>query len=397
MATQQPPPEAKLVDKFTDGISELQYLRSSTSSSLSSNNDSKKLLASTSWDGAVRVHDTAGDNSPLLLTHNMESGPLLSLAVPARSSSSEATTIIAGGLDGSVKSFDIATSAVQSIGSHGRNSSSGSSSSSNGNSSSNACSCLSAMSNDDSSSNVVISASWNRQLCIWDLRQQQRNGSNAIPAAEAVLPGKAFAMDVDATRNRVLVATSGRRNCFFDLRMLKDEENEKEKSKIFKFDSVLERESSLKFQTRCVKFFPDGHGFCLGSIEGRVGVEFLDELVDVQMKLTRYAFKCHRSANGLVHPVNVIDFHPKHRHTFATGGCDGTVVLWDGQNKKKLTVLPAFPTSISALCFSPDGTELAIASSYTHEEGDREQHPQDELYVRPILDSEATPKIIQQP
>merc|ERR1712238_432229 len=145
-----------------------------------------------------------------------------------------------------------------------------------------------------------------------------------------------FAMDVDASRNRVLVATSGRRNCFFDLRMLKDEENEKEKSKIFKFNSVLERESSLKFQTRCVKFFPDGHGFCLGSIEGRVGVEFLDELVDVQMKLTRYAFKCHRSANGLVHPVNVIDFHPKHRHTFATGGCDGTVVLWDGENKNNI-------------------------------------------------------------
>ena len=192
------------------------------------------------------------------------------------------------------------------------------------------------------------------------------------------------------------VRISGRRNCFYDLRMLNDENRTNNTS--FQIESVLERESSLKFQTRCVRFFPDGHGFCLGSIEGRVGVEFLDALADSRMlavaeKPKKYAFKCHRDSNsGLVYPVNAIDFHPQHRQTFATGGCDGTVVLWDGQNKKKLTALPAFPTSISAMCFSPDGRELAIASSYTHEEGDREQHPQDELYIRQILDSEATPK-----
>ena len=188
-------------------------------------------------------------------------------------------------------------------------------------------------------------------------------------------------MDVDVSRNRIIVATSGRRTCVYDLRMMKEENT-------CTLEAVLERESSLKFQTRCVRFFPDGHGFCLGSIEGRVGVEFLDDLADERMlsvteKPKKYAFKCHRDSNsGLVYPVNAIDFHPIQRQTFATGGCDGTVVLWDGQNKKKLTALPAFPTSISALCFSPDGTELAIASSYTHEEGDREQHPQDELYVR---------------
>ena len=35
-----------------------------------------------------------------------------------------------------------------------------------------------------------------------------------------------------------------------------------------------------------------------------------------------------------------------------------------------MTSLPAFPTSIAALAFNHDGTELAIASSYTFEEGD---------------------------
>jgi cell cycle arrest protein BUB3 len=66
-------------------------------------------------------------------------------------------------------------------------------------------------------------------------------------------------------------------------------------------------------------------------------------------------------------------------------------VLWDGMNKKKLTALPSFPSSIAAIAFNLPGTELAIASSYTHEEGDRE-HPQDEIFVRPISDAECLPK-----
>lgn len=68
------------------------------------------------------------------------------------------------------------------------------------------------------------------------------------------------------------------------------------------------------------------------------------------------------------------------------------LVLWDGLNKKKLATLPPFPTSISALAFSPDGTELAMASSYTFEDGER-AHPHDEIYVRKILDHECQPKL----
>lgn len=69
-------------------------------------------------------------------------------------------------------------------------------------------------------------------------------------------------------------------------------------------------------------------------------------------------------------------------------------VTWDGLNKKKLTVLPHFATSIAALAFNHDGTELAIASSYTYEDGERE-HPRDEIFVRPMLDSECQPKSVK--
>jgi hypothetical protein len=81
-----------------------------------------------------------------------------------------------------------------------------------------------------------------------------------------------------------------------------------------------ERESSLRFQTRCVRCFPDGTGFAVGSVEGRVAMEYFDQSEAGQAR--KYAFKCHRSSEAgvdTVHPVNSIAFNPAHG-TFATGG-----------------------------------------------------------------------------
>ena len=65
--------------------------------------------------------------------------------------------------------------------------------------------------------------------------------------------------------------------------------------------------------------------------------------------------------------------------------------MWDGLNKKKLATLPSFATSIAAMAFNHDGSELAIASSYTYEDGERE-HPRDEIFIRPVLEAECKPK-----
>jgi cell cycle arrest protein BUB3 len=67
------------------------------------------------------------------------------------------------------------------------------------------------------------------------------------------------------------------------------------------------------------------------------------------------------------------------------------LVTWDGQAKKRLASIASFPTSVSALTFNHDGSQLAIASSYTFEDGERE-HPHDEIYIRPMLDAECRPK-----
>jgi len=159
---------------------------------------------------------------------------------------------------------------------------------------------------------------------------------------------------------------------------------------------VMDRESSLKYQSRVCRFFPNGVGLAVGSIEGRVAVEFLNELDVDSNGVKRYAFKCHR-AESTVYPVNAIAFHPTFG-TFATGGCDGGTVTWDGLHKKKLTILPSVPSSVAALAFNGKGNELAIASSYTFEEGERGDGMgiggagKDEIYVRSMEDVEVQPK-----
>jgi len=85
-------------------------------------------------------------------------------------------------------------------------------------------------------------------------------------------------------------------------------------------------------------------------------------------------------------------FHPIYG-TFATGGGDGIVNIWDGKNKKRLTQLRKYATSISAMSFSPDGSLLAIAASYSFEQGDQMlgQTP-DQIFIRRMNDAEVKPK-----
>lgn len=235
---------------------------------------------------------------------------------------------------------------------------------------------------------------------VWDIR----NGNNA-KINETKLEGKIFGMDLRS--HLLVVGTSTREVGVYDLR---------------NFSHPLEkRESPLKYQTRCVRVFPNLEGYAMGSIEGRVALEYFGDAT--AEKKRSYAFKCHRGKvddQVVIYPVNAIAFHPS-LGTFATGGCDGVVNLWDGDNKKRIAQLRKFPTSISALEFNHDGSVLAIAASYTYEEGEKEyviwshdclnslvmvctttnltcfpypccSHPNDAIYLHSVQTSEVQPK-----
>jgi len=217
--------------------------------------------------------------------------------------------------------------------------------------------------------NCVLTGSWDATVKMWDPRASRNVNTFQQP-------DKVFTMSLSG--EKLVVGTAGRRVNIWDLRT----------------GSCLQRrESNLKYQTRCIRCFPNKQGYVLSSIEGRVAVEYIDPDQEVQKK--KYAFKCHRiKDNGIEHiyPVNAVAFHQAH-NTFATGGSDGYVNIWDGFNKKRLCQFHRYDTSISALAFSHDGTSLAIAVSYLHEmEVPPDPLPPDSIYIRNVTDQETKPK-----
>ena len=184
---------------------------------------------------------------------------------------------------------------------------------------------------------------------------------------------------MSSSGEHLVVATAGRKVLIWDLRNMSCPQQK--------------RESSLKYQTRCVQSFPNKTGYVLSSIEGRVAVEVFDPSPEAQKK--KYAFKCHRlKENGIenIYPVNAISFHREH-NTFATGGSDGFVNIWDGYNKKRLCQFHRFPTSIASLSFSADGTVLAIACSYMYEnDAQKENNFGENIIIRHVSDVETKPK-----
>lgn len=326
------PNEFKLNSCPNDGISAVKFAPTT----------SQFLLAS-SWDCTVRLYDITENTQRFKYSH---STPVLDCCF------SDGTHAWSGGLDCTLKSYDFNSGMEMVIGNHNA-----------------PIRCVEYCPEVD----VVITGSWDQTLKLWDSRDKKSIGSYSQPE-------KVYTMAVSG--DRVIVGTAGKRVLVWDLRNMSYVQQR--------------RESSLKYQTRCIRAFPNKQGFVLSSIEGRVAVEYLDPSPEVQKK--KYAFKCHRTKkDGVenIYPVNAISFHNKY-NTFATGGSDGFVNVWDGFNKKRLCQFHLYPTSISSLAFSHDGSMLAISSSYMYENGepspDDPNNPEDAIYVRNVTDAETKPK-----
>lgn len=107
---------------------------------------------------------------------------------------------------------------------------------------------------------------------------------------------------MDVKKGKLIVGMGNRLINIYDFRKLSE--------------PLQQRESSLKYQTRCIRWFNDGEGFVCSSIEGRVAVDYLDPSAEVQAM--KFAFKCHRQPldnptaekSEIVYPVNALAFHP---------------------------------------------------------------------------------------
>ena len=123
----------------------------------------------------------------------------------------------------------------------------------------------------------------------------------------------------------------------------------------------------------------------------RVAVEYLN--TDAEMQKKNYAFKCHRQKQeGIenVYPVNAISFHRGH-NTFATGGSDGFVNIWDPFNRQRLCMFGQYTADIASLSFNWEGSMIAIAASNVVLK-DKTATQTDAIFIRHVTDNETQPK-----
>jgi len=329
----------------TDGITRVKFA-----------NNSNHLIVS-SWDKSVIMYEIQSPNTRIIHSYEHNAG-VLDCTI-----TSDDQTIFSAGCDYCLQSCDVKTGNNSIVGYHNS-----------------PIRCVEY--NDEN--NIVITGSWDKTIKLWDVRlgnaNNNNNNSNQNKACISTheLSNKVFAMSTSG--NRIIVGVGGRQVYIFDIRKMNEIEQK--------------RESSLKHQTRCIVTHPNKEQYVLSSVEGRVAVEYFDINPNVQSK--KYAFKCHRlpdkiTGRQLIFPVNTIAFHPIHK-TFATGGGDGIVNTWDGDNKKRISQFPSFSTSISSLSFNYDGSMLAIAQSYTWEQGDEAVRPKDAVFIRHIKESEVKSK-----
>lgn len=303
--------------------------------------DNNNLLTA-SWDSKVRLYDISVNKIKAQYEHD---GPVLDVAFqnPDRCWS--------GGTDSDVKVFDFETEKVSIVGGHSQ-----------------PVKCVDFIPD----ANIIASASWDRALKFWDPRLSDNSTNKALISTNQ-LPDRAYTMAVCG--DKIIVGCAGRKVVIWDLRNM----------------TSVHRDSLLKYQIRCIEAFPNRKGYVVGSIEGRVAVEYMDTAPEIQKQ--KYAFKCHRSKDPttgmeIVYPVNAISFHQRF-NTFATGGSDGYVSIWDGQNKKRLVQFHKYPNSISSLSFSNDGNLIAIACSNPQEE---ESMNQDSIFIRKVHEFESKSK-----
>lgn len=227
-------------------------------------------------------------------------------------------------------------------------------------------------------SQVLISASWDCTLHIHLL-----GAATQQPAHYAVVPLPAKPFSLALSPSRLIVAMSDRQLYVYDMTALSTLASQVSAGDSLQAEPLQRRESALKFMTRAIAAMPNDLGFACSSIEGRVAVEWFDPAPDVQAK--KYAFKCHRVAEkevnpedgteqtvDIVYPVHCLAFHPVHG-TFASGGGDGNVALWDAAAKRRLRQYQRYAASIGAMEFAADGKWLAIGVSPGYEDaGDSE-------------------------
>ncbi|CAA7399384.1 unnamed protein product [Spirodela intermedia] len=206
----------------------------------------------------------------------------------------------------------------------------------------------------------LISTGMDKKLILWDMHACRENGFIKMDSEVESL----------SLCDYYLMAAVGKCVNVYDLRNLTG--------------PLQSMGSSMDFQICCVRSFSNRKGYIVGSIDGRVGVNFLERSCSSE---TGCVFLCHpRSKERKHHLVGINDIatHPC-QNTFVTGDNEGYAIVWDAQSKKRSFEFPRHRDSVASLSYNHSGQKLAIASSYTYREANEMQHAP-EIFVQEVDD-----------
>jgi len=281
-------------------------------------------LAAGSWDNNVRIYEVGANGQTQGKAMYSHQGPVLSVCW-----NKEGNKVLSGGADNAGRLFDVQTGQSSQVAQHDAP--------------------IKAVKWIESpQGGILVTGSWDKTVKYWDLRTSN-------PISTVTLPERCYSLDV--VYPLMVVGCAERHIQIFNLT---------NPSSVYKTIP-----SPLKWQTRVVSCFTQANGFAVGSVEGRVAIQYVDDK-DAQ---NNFSFKCHRRDStpnskdqSLVYAVNDISFHPVHG-TFSTCGADGTVHFWDKDARTRLKTFDAASGPISTTAFNRTGSIFAYAISYDWSKG----------------------------
>lgn len=213
--------------------------------------------------------------------------------------------------------------------------------------------------------NLIVSGGWDGRIKVWAPGKPR-------PTFDLDAGGKVYGMTT-CTENSVAYINSSRQVRLIDIRKPSEAVYEKIPPKV-------------NHQLRGISVSPDQKEYVVGTSAGHTAVD------SFETGFNPFSFKCHR-VDGLAFPVNCIAHNRKYG-SFATGGGDGHISFWDGTARKRIAQFARYPTSIASIDFDPSSERIAVAVSYTFEEGEKD-HPPDEVHIRRLEDSHIATKSVK--